>query len=328
MNGKLRARRWRDLTGRQKAAATASAAVQCGLAAAAWADLARRPPAGVRGPKWRWAALIAVNYAGPIAYFRWVRTRPAQAAPVTGPPEQARGGGGKGDKGDKAEACAGAAVMLAGLLTPFRRGRRSQWGVGAQSAARRYPGDELIPQPLWGWTHGIEISAPAPDVWPWVAQIGADRGGFYSYQWLENLIGCQVHNAETIHPEWAAQPGGQLRLHPDAPALRIVSVEPGRSVVAYMPPAPGMRGAEAVSGAPGRPIEPNGRWMTASWLFLVEPTGPDRCRVISRYRCATSGDLVSRLEFGPAIIEPISFAMDRRMLLGLKQRAERGKADQ
>jgi hypothetical protein len=63
--------------------------------------------------------------------------------------------------------------------------------------------------------------------------------------------------------------------------------------------------------------------MRASWLFFIEPSGPARCRVISRYRCATSDDLVSRLRFGPTIIEPIGFAMDRRMLIGLKQRAER-----
>ncbi len=61
--------RWQDLTAWQKGAVTAGAAVQFGLAAAAWADLARRPAAEVRGPKWRWAAVIAVNYAGPIAYF-------------------------------------------------------------------------------------------------------------------------------------------------------------------------------------------------------------------------------------------------------------------
>jgi hypothetical protein len=62
--------------------------------------------------------------------------------------------------------------------------------------------------------------------------------------------------------------------------------------------------------------------MTASWLFLVEPAGPGRCRVISRYRCGTSDDILSRLQFGPAIVEPVSFAMDRRMLIGIKQRAE------
>lgn len=69
--------RWRDLTQGQKTALSVSAMVQLGLAASAWADLARRPPEQVRGPKWRWAALIAVNFAGPIAYFRWGRKRPA-----------------------------------------------------------------------------------------------------------------------------------------------------------------------------------------------------------------------------------------------------------
>jgi hypothetical protein len=72
-------RRWRDLTRWQKIALSVSAVVQSGLAAAAWTDLARRAPTQVHGPKWRWAALIAINYAGPIAYFRWGRTSPAEA---------------------------------------------------------------------------------------------------------------------------------------------------------------------------------------------------------------------------------------------------------
>src|SRR5215472_7107622 len=227
---------------------------------------------------------------------------------------------------DVAEGLCGVAVMAAGLLTPFGRGKRGSWGVGARAAARRYPGDELVPRPRWSWTHGIQIEAQAGDVWPWVAQISADRGGFYSYQWLENLIGCQVRNAATIHPDWAARPGGELRLHPKAPALRIVSVEPGRALVAYMAPVPDVQGGSAGTGEPlaTRDRAPaKNRWMTASWLFFIERTGPARCRVISRYRCATSDDLVSRLQFGPATIEPIGFAMDRRMLIGLKQRAER-----
>ena len=77
MSRNLLSRRWwRDLTRWQKTALSVSAAVQFGLAAAAWTDLARRAPVQVRGPKWRWAVLIAVNYAGPIAYFRWGRRRP------------------------------------------------------------------------------------------------------------------------------------------------------------------------------------------------------------------------------------------------------------
>jgi hypothetical protein len=239
----------------------------------------------------------------------------------------ARGGGWR----DVAQGAAGVAVMVAALLTPFSRGRRGRWGAAAEAAAEaaaaRYPGDELVPEPRWGWTHTIQVAAPAEGVWPWVAQIGADRGGFYSYQWLENLIGCQVRNAGTIHPEWAAREGAELSLHPKVPALRIVSVEPGRALVAYMAPVRGM----SADGRPGEPPHPHApareedRWMAASWLFLVEPAGPACCRVISRYRCDTSGDLLTRLQFGPAIIEPVGFAMDRRMLIGIKQRAERAR---
>ena len=178
-----------------------------------------------------------------------------------------------------------------------------------------------------GLDAAVQVQAPAADVWPWVAQIGADRGGFYSYQWLENLIGCQVRNAAAVHPEWAAREGGELRLHPKAPPLRIVSVQPGRALVAYMAPVPALSDTRQA-----KPPCPAGsairdRWMTASWLFLVEPDGPARCRVISRYRCGTSGDLSSRLQFGPAIVEPVSFAMDRRMLIGIKQRAERAQEE-
>jgi len=227
---------------------------------------------------------------------------------------------------DVAEGAAGVAVMAAALLAPFSRGRRARWGAGGQAAAGRYPGDELVPQPRWGWTHGIGVEAPAADVWPWVAQIGADRGGFYSYQWLENVIGCQVRNAAEIHSEWAAREGGDLRLHPKAPPLHIMSVQPGRALVAYMVPVHTLSDTQqGESSHPGGPARSRDRWMTASWLFLVEPAGPARCRVISRYRCGTSGDLLSRLQFGPAIVEPVSFAMDRRMLIGIKQRAEQAQ---
>jgi hypothetical protein len=64
-------------------------------------------------------------------------------------------------------------------------------------------------------------------------------------------------------------------------------------------------------------------WVEVTWLFLVEPLGQERCRVISRYRCATSDDFATRLQFGPTLVEPVSFAMDRRMLQGIKARAER-----
>jgi hypothetical protein len=195
------------------------------------------------------------------------------------------------------------------LLTPFLRNRREHGELDSVTAARSLPGDELIGKPRWHWTHGIEIDAPAEVVWPWVAQIGADRGGFYSYQWLENLAGCRVRNAETIHPEWEVKTDHGLVLHPATPPLRIVLLERGRHLVAHAPADPSAR-------ANGKP------WVEASWLFLVEPLGPTRCRFVSRYRVASSNDLITRLSFGPTFVEAIGFAMDRRMLLGVKQRAE------
>jgi hypothetical protein len=211
---------------------------------------------------------------------------------------------------DVLEGIGGAAIMAASLLTPFLRGPREHWGLDANDAAKPYPGDDLVPEPRWSWTHAIDIDAPADAVWPWVAQIGADRGGFYSYQWLENVAGCELRNAEIIHPEWELHQGDGLRVHPKMPPLRVVSLERGRYFVAYAPP-------DAQAQASGK------SWASVTWLFLIEPIGDRRCRVISRYRAATSEDLATRLSFGPTFVEPIGFAMDRRMLMGVKSRSER-----
>ncbi|HEY3017113.1 MAG TPA: hypothetical protein VGJ41_18500, partial [Nocardioides sp.] len=149
----------------------------------------------------------------------------------------------------------GVAVMAAALATPFDRHRRSRWGMDADDD-RTYPGDDLIDRPRWGWTHGIEVAAPADEVWPWIAQVGADRGGFYSYQWLENLAGCGLHNTDAVHPEWAARTGGELVLHPKVPPLRIADVEPGRYFVAYADPS-----LDALAQGEA--------WTAVSWLLLV-----------------------------------------------------------
>jgi hypothetical protein len=215
------------------------------------------------------------------------------------------------DLQDVTEGVAGAALIAFHLLTPFLREQRSHWGIDEQIAASSFPGDELVAQPRWSWTHGIEIAAPARKVWPWIAQIGCERGGFYSYQWLENLIGCNVHNAEVVHPEWELSVGSELHLHPKQPALRVSMLERGRFFVVTAPTDPEAR-------KNGKP------WVSLSWGFYLEPIDAQSCRLISRYRAACSDDIASRLSFGPTLLEPIGFAMDRRMLLGIKQRCEEG----
>jgi len=211
---------------------------------------------------------------------------------------------------DVLEGLGGAALMTLALLSPFRRQARTHWGLRAEDAARSYPGDDVIVDPRWGWTHAVEIGAPAEVVWPWIAQIGADRGGFYSYQWLENLAGCELKNAEVIHPEWEVKLGQTFVLHPSAPPLVVSALERGRYYV--------------VSGAPDPDaVAAHRPWAAVSWLFMLEPLGPDRCRFISRFRTACTDDLLTRLSAGPTLLEPVGFTMDRRMLLGVKDRAEK-----
>jgi hypothetical protein len=204
----------------------------------------------------------------------------------------------------------GAAIAAFGLLTPFLREQRSHWGVDREVAEREYPGDRLVPDPRWSWTHGVEIDAPPDAVWPWIVQLGADRGGFYSYQWLENLAGCDLRNAESVHPEWALRPGDDLVLHPQFSPLKVVDVVPRKYLLA--------------GGAPDSNARADAQpWVAVSWLFFLEPIGNDRTRLISRYRCASSEDFKTLMSFGPTVLEPVGFAMDRRMLLEVKARAER-----
>jgi hypothetical protein len=214
------------------------------------------------------------------------------------------------DARDVLEGLGGAARMAMAFLTPFLREARSHWGLDAETAARPHPGDDLVPNPRWSWTHGVEINAPIDDVWPFLAQMGADRGGFYSYQWLENVAGCGVRNAETVHPEWTLHEGDALLLHPNSPPLRIVQIDKGRSIVGYGAPDEAARAA-------GKP------WLAATWTFIVEPLSGGRTRFISRFRSACSDGVATRLMSGPILVEPVGFVMDRRMLLGVKERAER-----
>ncbi len=78
------------------------------------------------------------------------------------------------------------------------------WGTTAQERQMTVPGDETFPDPGMQFTRSITINAPASAVWPWVVQIGQDRAGFYSYDWLENVVGADIHNQNAINPAWQA----------------------------------------------------------------------------------------------------------------------------
>lgn len=240
-------------------------------------------------------------------YARWMQAvhHVMQRAQLRGIESRAEGTIAKDGWRDVLAGLVGSAGIVLDLLTPFLRGVRSHWGLDVAEAERDYPGDELVPHPRWGWTHGVEVDAPVDRVWGWVAQVGADRAGFYSYQWLENLVGCDLHNANEIRPEWAHRVGSALKLHPDMPGMPVAAYEPERYFIAAGAPDGSTEGARS------------------SWGFYVEPLDGERTRVISRIRADYPDGLATALQFGPYFTESVGFVMDRRMLLGIKERAER-----
>jgi NAD(P)-dependent dehydrogenase (short-subunit alcohol dehydrogenase family) len=205
------------------------------------------------------------------------------------------------------EGATGAAGMVLAFFTPFLRAWRDHWGLSPELAERPLAGDAVAGPGAYQWTHGLEIDAPASLVWPWVAQVGQARGGFYSYEFLENLVGCAIDNADRLHPEWQdVALGAALRLHPEMPPLPVMEVAPGRHFVvgASINPTTG-----AQDDGPGA--------LRVSWLFLVEPVDALRCRFISRFRIHVP-DGVAGYSIG--LLEPAGFVMDRRMLLGVRER--------
>ena len=166
------------------------------------------------------------------------------------------------------------------------------WGATGAEAAARLPGDELLEKADGIATRAIEIDAPPAAVWPWIAQMGPDpRGGAYTYDWIENLLGLGMHSVDRVLPEFQHPEVGdtigygsnRMRLEPE-------------HVLAWR--------------------SEDGNWV---WTFVLE--GRDTStRLISRnrFRLPTLG---ARL--GMILMEPASLVMERKMLQGIKERAER-----
>ncbi len=192
------------------------------------------------------------------------------------------------------------------VFAPWRRGSRLRWGARPEEPDPSLPGEDLIRDATWEYTHAVSIDAPPEKVWPWIAQIGQGRGGFYSFERLENMLGCHITNVDTVLPEFQAlEVGDEIRLHPTAPPLEVVAVEPGASLV--------------LSGAPVE--EPVGETDNI-WAFHVLADGPGRSRLVERGKTIYGTAFADRLFFSPLLIEPIGFVMSREMLLGIKERAE------
>ena len=122
-------------------------------------------------------------------------------------------------------------VVLGGVLLTWPVSKRwlAQWGSLAEEREQAWPGDRLAPPNHNTYTRAISISSPSQAVWPWIAQFGLGRAGFYSYEFLERLVGIPVTNVESIEQSLQRLSVGDLiKLHPKAPGIPIASIRPGR----------------------------------------------------------------------------------------------------
>jgi hypothetical protein len=244
----------------------------------------------------RWAIpALAIDAAVAIAFLRTRSARASRPVPVDP------------NRRDGALRRAGAVASLAFVayvtLLVLARPLHVRWGSTGDELRSPLPGDELAPAPVYQVQHAVTIHAPPEEVWPWLAQLGHDRGGFYSYTWLENSFGLHVRNADRVHPEWQG-------------------VVTGDSIFAtpndYL--GTGRRFGWRVALA-----EPYRVLILENWgAFVLEPVDSATTRLIVRTRGQGRDDLAA-FALSPVsllTLEPAHFIMERRMLLTLRDRVE------
>ena len=207
-----------------------------------------------------------------------------------------------------------ALAALGGVYAAVARPWIRRWGATDAELVQRLPGDEIVPAPRSQETRAITINAPASVVWGWVAQIGQDRAGFYSFRALENLFGCEMPDVQALTPalqRWKV--GDKLWMYPPRKAggagfATLAVFEPGRAL--------GFATRQIGRGLNDAP--------DASWSFIVKPVDAGTSRLILRGR-GTGGLSLLPGAFTVAIFEPAHFAMEERMMMGIKQLAEGGR---
>ena len=214
----------------------------------------------------------------------------------------------------------GGALMIGGciLLRPLLRARYSRWGAGDEEVRRTLPGDERVPESLATQTMAVTVGAKAADIWPWLAQIGQERGGLYSYELLENLARCQMRNADRIVPEWELKVGDQMRMGPPGsgyPVNQVVALERGRWLL--------MAGADFKTGV-ADPLPQPGQttYTNYAWLLYLDERPDGTTRLIARTRLAYAPRTFAAKLTWEVITDPLGCTMMRKMLLTIRQRVE------
>ena len=181
---------------------------------------------------------------------------------------------------------------------PIRRWM-SRWGATTSDLSRVMAGDSLLVDWTYSGTTAVTVNARPEDVWPWLVQIGYQRGGLYSYDWLDRLFGyLDRPSATRILPEFQDLAVGDDIPLGTGPSWPVAVVEARRALVLDMRNTGGF---------------------DCVWQFGLYSVDEKRTRLVSRSRVRTRSVWARLLTYA---IEPAGFIMTRRMLLGVKDRAE------
>lgn len=202
------------------------------------------------------------------------------------------------------------------VASPVLRRWYNRWGATDDEGVLPLPGDGLVKQPKLGYTRAITIQAPPEQVWPWLIQIGQGRGGFYSYDGLENLVGCDIRSVDLILPDQQDLAVGDIvRSGRDRHICWVVmDLDPPHYLVLQGAGTPAdVDVPEVVDEVPER------GYAASTWQWLLDPVDAERhTRVVVRQRCTYSPRQWLLWRF----VEPLNFVMEWKMLRGLKARAE------
>lgn len=188
-----------------------------------------------------------------------------------------------------------------------------RWGATSAEVSRGWPGDELMARPRTRAVRAVTVTAPPSRVWPWIRQIGRDRGGFYSYTWLENLIGADIRNVYSLIPGLGErQPGDTVWMGPEdrfggQARMVVAKAVRERAMVLVMPEdAPRALAGETARGG--------------VWSFILDPI--DAGTRLVMLSLGAEASTPSRRLADLLFWEPAHFVMERRMMLTIKRLAE------
>jgi len=189
----------------------------------------------------------------------------------------------------------GVIVIIVALLTPWM----DRWGATDEEIIASFPGDELVPEPASFVNRAITVNAAPEYIYPWIVQLDATKGGWYSYTWLEAMLNCKMVNADRIHPEWQdLQVGDEVKMCPGEfapPPYIVAQLHPNQAIVMGH--------------------QENGEWVDL-YQFVIVPQADGTSRLILRTRTMMVGGMWT-------VMHPGAFIMERGMLYGIKERAER-----